>query len=117
MVREPFNAQGMPCRHFLSFRSRGRISLTLVTVDGKPTLSLLPKDAANRLQLFDMPAPPSKSMPADATRESHALLLQAGAKAGIPKSSADYIGEGHIVDFIVSFVKTRLQPSLRSPLT
>jgi hypothetical protein len=88
--------------------SRPDLALTLVTEDGKPALALLPKDAGNRLQLFDMPAPGETMLdaPAAAEPEPHALLLQAGAKAGIPKISADYIGEGHIVDFIVSFVKT-----------
>jgi hypothetical protein len=85
--------------------SRPDLALTLVMENGKPALALLPKDAGNRQQLFDMPAP-SEPAPAAAKREPHALLLQAGAKAGIPKVSADYIGEGHIVDFIISFIKT-----------
>jgi hypothetical protein len=88
--------------------SRPDLALTLITENGKPSLALLPKDSGNRLQLFDMPAPCPETKPTvpPATREPHALLLQAGAKAGIPKMPADYIGEGHIVDFVVSFVKT-----------
>jgi hypothetical protein len=79
--------------------SRPDLALTLVTEDGKAALALLPKDAGNRLQLFDIPAPPGEAMPDVPTptqREPHALLVRAGAKAGIPKISTDYIGEGHL---------------------
>jgi hypothetical protein len=88
--------------------SRPDLALTLITENGKPSLALRPKNSGNRLQLFDMPAPCPETEPTApaAAREPHALLIKAGAKAGIPKVPADYIGEAHIVDFIVSFVKT-----------
>ena len=87
--------------------SRPDLALTLVTENGKPGLALLPKDAANRLQLFNICSDGEAPLgaPATTSREPHALLLKAGAKAGIPKIPADYVGEAHIVDFIVSFVK------------
>jgi hypothetical protein len=87
--------------------ARPDLALTLVTEGGKPGLALLPKDAANRLQLFDIC--PGGEAPlgtaASTSREPHALLVKAGAKAGVPKMPADYVGEAHIVDFIVAFMK------------
>jgi hypothetical protein len=87
--------------------SRPDLALTLVMENGKPGLALLPKDAANRLQLFNICSDGEAPLGAAVTtsREPHALLIKAGAKAGIPKIPADYVGEAHIVDFIVAFMK------------
>lgn len=87
--------------------ARPDLALTLITEYGKPGLALLPKDAANRLQLFDMCPASEATLAATAvpSREPHALLIKAEAKAGIPKVPAEYVGEAYIVDFIVAFMK------------
>ena len=84
--------------------SRPDLALTVITKNGAASLALLPKDPGNPLQLFDTVALKAEAKPA-AVPDHGALLLRAGARASLPAIPADYIGDGHILDFIIAFTK------------